>query len=55
MWWHTPVIPALRSLKQKDCEFQASLATQPDFLKKKKKRTENVVQVVQCLPTKHEP
>jgi hypothetical protein len=24
-WWHTPVIPALRRLRQEDCEFEASL------------------------------
>lgn len=25
MWWQIPVFPALKSLKQDDCEFKASL------------------------------
>jgi hypothetical protein len=25
VWWYTPVIPALRKLRQEDCEFEASL------------------------------
>jgi hypothetical protein len=25
VWWYLPIIPALRSLKQEDCEFKASL------------------------------
>jgi hypothetical protein len=25
VWWHTPVMPALRRLKQEDHDFQASL------------------------------
>jgi hypothetical protein len=24
MWWHTPVLPALRRLRQEDCSFQGS-------------------------------
>jgi hypothetical protein len=25
VWWYTPVIPALRSLEEEDCEFKPSL------------------------------
>jgi hypothetical protein len=36
-WWHTPVIPAPRRLKQEDLELEASLATYRDTLLKQKK------------------
>jgi hypothetical protein len=26
VWWHAPVIPALRRLMQEDCRFKASLS-----------------------------
>jgi hypothetical protein len=37
-WWHTPLIPALRRLKQKDHKFEASLGyiARPSLKKKKK-------------------
>jgi hypothetical protein len=39
-WWYLPVIPALRSLRQKDCQFQASLgsAARPCLKTKKTKQ-----------------
>jgi hypothetical protein len=37
LWWYTPVIPALRRLKQEDYKFKASLGlTLRSYLKKKK-------------------
>jgi hypothetical protein len=39
MYWHTPVIPALRRLRQKDLKFEASLGSmERTCLKKKKKK-----------------
>jgi hypothetical protein len=36
-WWYTPIIPALKKLKQKDCEFEDSLDCRiRPFLKKTK-------------------
>jgi hypothetical protein len=37
-WWHTPVTPAHRRLRQEDCEFETSLGyIEKPYLKKKKK------------------
>jgi hypothetical protein len=31
VWWYTPVIPALRRLRQEDLEFEASLGYVSEF------------------------
>jgi hypothetical protein len=43
VWWHTPVISALRRLKQEDCEFDVSLnyIVRPCSQKEKKKAHRN--------------
>lgn len=37
-WWHTPAIPVLRRLRQKDHEFEASLSNVVRLCLKKKKK-----------------
>jgi hypothetical protein len=41
IWWLTPVVPALKKLRQEDLQFQASLDYNAETipLKKNKKRT----------------
>jgi hypothetical protein len=43
VWWHTPVILALRRLRQGDCEFEASLGSIGRLYLKKKKKITNIL------------
>jgi hypothetical protein len=46
LWWRTPVISALRRLKQEDPKMEASWAILSTYLKKKKLRARNLSQTV---------
>jgi hypothetical protein len=37
-WWHTPIIPALRKLRQEYCEFEARQGYMVRPVSKNKKR-----------------
>jgi hypothetical protein len=55
VWWSSPVIPALRMLRQADCEFEASLgkiARTHLKKKKKKKEKEKIICTSFCTTTK---
>jgi hypothetical protein len=54
VWWSSPVIPALRMLRQADCEFEASLGkiARTHLKKKKKKEKEKIICTSFCTTTK---
>jgi hypothetical protein len=43
LWWHRLVHPALRRLKEEDCEFQASLSYIVRLCLENKKQKQNFV------------